>query len=123
MEKLLAAGEGQFLLTASVRPAAVDRYYVHAWGLAYYLTFEKHLLGSPALEKYLQSGNARLAPVQRFQQLIGMPLEQFEQRVADVYPRASEAGVGWDKLAQPSAVPTIAISFSAPAGSACPARR
>ncbi len=79
LEKLLAAGQGQFLLVAGVRPAAVDRYYVHAWGLAYYLTFEKHVLGSPALEKYLQPGNARLAPVPRFQQLVGMPLEQFEQ--------------------------------------------
>ncbi|MGO9111832.1 MAG: DUF1570 domain-containing protein [Thermoguttaceae bacterium] len=79
LEKLLAAGEGQFLLTTSTRSGAVDRYYVYAWGLTFYLTFEKHLLGSPALEKYLQSGSARLAPAQRFQQLIGMPLEQFEK--------------------------------------------
>jgi hypothetical protein len=77
---LLAAGEAQFLLVAGMRPAAVDRYYFHAWGLAYYLTFEKHLLGSPALEKYLQAGNARLPPAQRFQALIGMPLAQFEQQ-------------------------------------------
>jgi len=80
LEKLLAAGAGQFLLAAGVRPAAVERYYVHAWGLAYYLTFEKHLLGSPALEKYLQTGNAQVAPAQRFQQLIGMPLDQFEHQ-------------------------------------------
>jgi len=78
LEKLLAAGAGQFLLAADVRPADVDRYYIHAWGLAYYLTFEKHLLGSTALEKYLQSSNAHIPPAQRFQQLIGMPLDQFE---------------------------------------------
>ena len=78
--KLLAAGEGHFLLTARVRPAAVDRYYVHAWGLAYYLTFEKRLLSSPTLEKYVQAGNARQAPVARFEQFVGMPLEQFEQQ-------------------------------------------
>ncbi len=77
---LLSAGEAQFLLIARVPPAAVDRYYVHAWGLAYYLTFEKRLLGSPALEKYLQIGNARLNPVQRFQALTGMPLAQFERQ-------------------------------------------
>ncbi len=80
LEKLLSADEGQFLLLAGVRPAAVDRYYVHAWGLAYYLTFEKHLLGSPALEKYLLPANPRLAPVPRFQQLVGMPLKQFERQ-------------------------------------------
>ena len=62
-----------------MRPAAVDRYYVYAWGLAYYLTFEKHVLGSPALEKYLQPGNGWLAPVPRFEQLVGMPIKQFEQ--------------------------------------------
>lgn len=76
LENLIAANKVQFLLADGVRPAAVDRYYIHAWGLAYYLTFEKHLLGSPALEKYLQFGNA--SPKQRFQQLIGKPLEQFE---------------------------------------------
>jgi hypothetical protein len=79
LEKLLAADEAQFFLTANARSAAVDRYYVNAWGLAYYLTFEKHLLGNPALEKYLQPGNARIAPAQRFQQLVGMPLKRFER--------------------------------------------
>ena len=59
LEELLSAGQGQFLLIARVPPAAIDRCYVHAWGLAYYLTFAKRLLGSPALEKYLQAGNAR----------------------------------------------------------------
>ena len=73
LEKLLAAGEGQFLLVAGARPAAVDRYYVNAWGLAYYLTFEKRLLGSPALEKYLQSANSQVAPAQRFQRWSACP--------------------------------------------------
>ncbi len=78
LKKVLAAVEGSFVLTDDTRSAAVDLYYVHAWGLAYYLTFEKHLLGSPALEKYLQSGNARLSQTKRFEQLVGMPLAEFE---------------------------------------------
>ena len=49
------------------------RYYVNAWGLAYYLTFEKRLLNSPALERYLRRENARLAPAERFRLLVGMP--------------------------------------------------
>ena len=77
LQTLLSAGEDQFLLTAKMRSAAVDRYYAYAWGLAYYLTFEKRLLSSPALEKYLQFG-ARFAPVPRFEQLIGGKLERFE---------------------------------------------
>ena len=110
LEKLLSAGQGQFLLTASVRPAAVDRYYVHAWGLAYYLTFEKRLLGSPALEKYLQSGNARLAPVQRFRAVDRHAPGAVRARVAGVYPRDCELCRSLQAL-------------RVPAGSACPARR
>ena len=76
---MLAAGEGKFLLTDATRSAAVDRYYVHAWGLAYYLTFERHLLGSPALATYLQPGNARSSQTARFEQLVGLPLAEFEK--------------------------------------------
>ena len=88
LEELLAAGEGQFLLTAAVRPAAVDRYYVHAWGLAYYLTFEKRLFGSPALEKYLQSGNAAACPRAKISAVDRHAAGAVRARVAGVYPRA-----------------------------------
>ena len=77
---LLAAGKGQFLEMADARPAAVDRYYAHAWGLAYYLTFEKRLLGSPALETYLQATSGRLTPLARFEKLIGEPADKFDQQ-------------------------------------------
>jgi len=80
LKKLLAADEGRFLIMSATRPAAVDRYYVNAWGMAYYLTFEKRLLNSPVLEQYLRRANAQLAPAARFQQLIGMPRAEFEQQ-------------------------------------------
>ncbi|MGA2622152.1 MAG: DUF1570 domain-containing protein, partial [Thermoguttaceae bacterium] len=53
LEELLAAGRGQFLPKGDAASAAADRYYAHGWGLAYYLAFEKHLLGSPALDRYV----------------------------------------------------------------------
>ena len=80
LQELLSANQGNFLILAASRPAAVDRYYVNAWGLAYYLTFEKRLLNSPALEKYLRSENARLAPAERFQLLTGMPPAQLDEQ-------------------------------------------
>jgi hypothetical protein len=80
LKVLLAAGEGQFLLTARSQPATVDRYYAYAWGLAHYLTFERHLLESQPLENYLQPASTRLDPVQRFQQMVGMPIAQFERQ-------------------------------------------
>jgi hypothetical protein len=79
LEDVLAAGEEQFLFTSGAPSAAADRHYVHAWGLAYYLTFERRILGSSELEAYLRAGPAPPAPCQRFQRLIGMPLAQFEQ--------------------------------------------
>jgi hypothetical protein len=87
LEKLLAAGETQFLLTSNTRPAEVDRYYAYAWGLAYYLTYEKHLLGSPALDKYLQAGKRQMPPVPRFEELTGMPLDQFQREWRDYIQR------------------------------------
>ncbi len=78
LEELLAAGPGKFLILAASRSTATDRYYVNAWGLAYNLTFEKRVLNSPALEKYLRSENARLAPAERFKLLVGKPPAQFE---------------------------------------------
>jgi hypothetical protein len=71
---LLAAGPQTFV----VSPDA-DRYYAYSWGLAYYLTFQKHLLSSPALEPYVQRRPESLPPADRFQKLVGMPLPEFEK--------------------------------------------
>jgi hypothetical protein len=72
---LLAAGQQTFALDHDA-----DRYYAHAWGLAYYLAFEKHLLSSPALEQYVQQPPDNASPAERFQTLVGMPVAQFEQQ-------------------------------------------
>ena len=80
LSDLLAAGQGNFHIAAAAQPEAADRYYVNAWGLAYYLTFEQRLLTGPALEKYLRSENARLAPAVRLRLLTGLPLGQFEAK-------------------------------------------
>lgn len=78
LEKLLEAGQREFLLTGEVAPAEVDRYYNYAWGLAYYLTFERRLLGSEEMDHYVAPAKARGNPIQRFERLVGMPLDQFE---------------------------------------------
>jgi hypothetical protein len=77
---LLAAGQGSFHIAAAARPEAPDRYYVNAWGLVYYLTFEQRLLTTPVLEKYLRGENARLAPAARLRLLTGAPMGEFEAK-------------------------------------------
>jgi hypothetical protein len=80
LSDLLAATQGSFHVAAAAQPEVADRYYVNAWGLAYYLTFEQRLLTSPALEKYLRSENARLSPAARLRLLTGAPVGQFEAK-------------------------------------------
>ena len=58
--------------------AAARRHYLYAWGLAYYLTFEHRLLGSPALDRYVAPDARAVPPQQRFERLVGTPLEEFE---------------------------------------------
>ncbi len=57
-----------------------DRDYLYAWGLVYYLTFEKSLLDNPALERYVEPSAGDQKPVPRFEKLTGTPLSQFEQQ-------------------------------------------
>jgi len=80
LAKLLAAEPAAFALPQANASAAADRYYLYAWGLVYYLTFEKHLLGSPGLNDYVQKSAAAALPTERFEKLAGAPLPQFEQQ-------------------------------------------
>jgi hypothetical protein len=61
----------------------LDRRYVFAWGLAYYLTFEHDLLRGSRLRDYVtqaKDGDAPVTPVARFEEFIGEQLPQFELR-------------------------------------------
>ena len=65
MAKLLAAGKQDFLILAGGQhgrgsSAAAERYYTAAWGLAYYLTFEKRLLASPRWSSICETRTRRL---------------------------------------------------------------
>jgi hypothetical protein len=77
---LLAADANTFLKTHRGASATASRLYCYSWGLAYYLTFEQTLLATPAFELYIRPAAAELDPVERFEQLIGMPLAEFEPK-------------------------------------------
>jgi hypothetical protein len=74
LRRLLAADQPVFLGADEG-----NRYYAYAWGLAYYLTFEKHALGSPGMDRYVRAAAKELAPAERFEQLAGTRLDKFEQ--------------------------------------------
>jgi hypothetical protein len=75
---LFKAGPEAFLTNGERTRAATQRYYAAAWGVAYYLSFEKHLLTGPRLEQYVRPGQAG-TPESRFERLVGMPLVEFEK--------------------------------------------
>ncbi|MCA9268957.1 MAG: DUF1570 domain-containing protein, partial [Planctomycetales bacterium] len=76
---LLAAPQREFQ-EQSVQPQRAARLYAAAWGVAHYLTFHQPLLGSAALDEYVATDAEQLAPPARFERLVGVPLEKFEQQ-------------------------------------------
>jgi hypothetical protein len=86
LEELLSADPRLFLVTHRSNAAAdggrgIDasrRHYLYSWGVAYYLMTQQHILGTKALDKYVSPEAKGLPPVARFQQLVGMPLAEFE---------------------------------------------
>ncbi len=74
ISELLEAGHERFL-----SPDSSGRYYAHAWGVAYYLTFERGLLVGSALSDYVRKGDVQTVQ-ERFEKLVGCPLDEFQRR-------------------------------------------
>jgi hypothetical protein len=79
LKELLASDSPQFLVNHARERQVSDRYYLASWGLAFYLTFERRLLGTKALDDYIKALQRGTDPLQAFQDLVGMPLAQFEK--------------------------------------------
>ncbi len=79
LERLLAAGGRDFLVGDGKSAETSSRYYCHAWGLVYYLTFERRLLASPRLSEYVAADAQSVEPVERFERLVDMPAAAFRK--------------------------------------------
>jgi uncharacterized protein DUF1570 len=92
LTQLLRAGPRKFLVNPTSDQQVSDRYYLNSWALSFYLTFERRLLGTPALDRYvrdLKGGADRLAA---FEELVGQPLSQFEPAFRDYARRLRPNG-------------------------------
>lgn len=78
LASLLTAEQSAFLVPHRGGGDTSARHYLYSWGLAYYLTFERSLLGTHALDQYVSLEAAKLPPVDRFEQLTGAPLDVLE---------------------------------------------
>jgi hypothetical protein len=79
LARLLAADADDFLVPAGAPSDSSIRYYAHAWGLVYYLTFEKQLLSTAALEAYVAAREETTAGPARFEKLVGTSFAEFEK--------------------------------------------
>jgi hypothetical protein len=76
---LLAVGRDAFLASHADQKAASDRAYLSSWALAYYLTFDRRLIGTAEFRKYLVAVNGGGDPKKAFAGLVGKDLPAFEK--------------------------------------------
>jgi hypothetical protein len=79
LTELLTAGKTTFLASHADQKAAANRAYLTSWALAYYLTFERRMVGSEAFRKYLTAVNSGEDARQAFAKLVGKEPAAFEK--------------------------------------------
>lgn len=76
---LLRSGAKQFQVAHDGDKQVSDRYYLDSWALAFYLTFDRKLLGTPALDSYVRQLQRGTDPLDAFRELTGQSLSAFER--------------------------------------------
>jgi Protein of unknown function (DUF1570) len=76
---LLVSGKEQFVTAHINQKEITDRSYLSAWALAYYLTFEKRLIGTKVLDEYITAVNTGTEAKKAFAELVGTDLITFEK--------------------------------------------
>lgn len=89
---LLRSGPKQFVVVHAGDEATSDRYYLTSWALAFYLTFERKLLGTPAMDDYVTVLRRGVDPVGAFGDLVGQRPADFEKSFHGYLPRLRPDG-------------------------------
>lgn len=79
IKDLLTSSSKEFLVAQARDQQISDRYYLNSWALASYLTFDRRLLGSPVMHRYVQSLKRGANEMEAFASMVGKPLPQFEK--------------------------------------------
>ena len=78
LANVLTADYRSFLVPHGGGDQVSGTHYAYSWGLAWYLTFERPMLGTPALDEYVATRASERDPIRRFEELVGKPLGEFE---------------------------------------------
>jgi hypothetical protein len=76
---LLRSGPRQFLVQHGSDQQVSNSYYLTSWALAFFLTFDRHLLGTPKLDEYVTACKRGTDPLEAFRDLTGEPLSKVEK--------------------------------------------
>ena len=90
LEELLSTDAATFLVEHRRHPQDASRWYYYAWGVAYYLTFERRLLGTEAFEEYVSLSTGDRSPTARFESFADESLPQFERKWREAMLQAGE---------------------------------
>lgn len=80
LAELLGADASTFLVAHRGGSGSSSRLYLYSWGLAYYLVFVQGMLNKAEFVDYITPSGGELTAVERFEQLVGMSLDEFEQQ-------------------------------------------
>jgi hypothetical protein len=80
LPELLRSGPKQFLVAHASDQELSSRHYLFSWALTYYLTFDRHLLGTPALDRYVHDLTHGADPVKGFRKLVGESPAELEPK-------------------------------------------
>jgi len=75
---VLKSGAKQFMMLHERDGPATGLHYLTSWALAFYLMFEKRLLGSQSLDQYVKALKNGADPVQAFEEMVGQKTPQLE---------------------------------------------
>lgn len=92
LNDLLTTGQEAFLASHADQKAASDRAYLSSWALAYYLMFDRRLIGTEPFHKYLITLNSGGNPREAFARLVQTDLATFEKQWHDYLLRLRSNG-------------------------------
>jgi hypothetical protein len=79
LSDLLKAGKDAFIAAHAKEQVASDRTYLTSYSLAFYLMFERRLLGTTAFDEYLIALNTGAEPAPAFAKFVDQELPAFEK--------------------------------------------
>jgi len=79
VSELLGSGPKQFQVERQGDKQLSDQHYLASWALAFYLTFDRKVLGTKMMDDYIRALQRGTDPLDAFQDFVGVPLPQFEK--------------------------------------------